>query len=275
VVEAGDRSKPLMLFIHGYPEFWFSWRSQLKHFAKDYWVVTFDMRGYGDSDKPKGVSSYKLENLIGDIVDLVKALGKKNCILVGHDWGGIISWYTAARENSASVVEKLIVLNAPHPGAFQDKFKSSWKQFLKSWYMFFFQLPYLPELFGIANDLYVFDRIFVKADGSGSSLPADALEAFKYTFSKFENWTPPINYYRASLSARNIYNQDVLKLPKISQPTLIIWGEKDLALEPDFPERSAAYCTGVTEIQRIKNGNHFIQNDCPEEVNAAIEKFLA
>jgi len=95
--------------------------------------VAFDLRGYGDSEKPQGVSKYGVEKLIGDVVGLVNALGKKRCILVGHDWGGVIAWYTAANKTSSSVVEKLIILNAPHPGAFQDKLRSSWKQFLKSW----------------------------------------------------------------------------------------------------------------------------------------------
>ena len=132
-VEAGDRSKPLMLFVHGFPEFWFSWKKQLKHFSKDYWVVAFDLRGYGDSEKPKGASNYKIDYLVSDVVGLVKALGKERCILVGHDWGGVICWNVAALSSSSSVVEKLVIMNAPHPGAFQDKLRSSWKQFLKSW----------------------------------------------------------------------------------------------------------------------------------------------
>lgn len=122
-----------MLFVHGYPEFWFSWRDQLKHFAKNYWVVAFDLRGYGDSEKPSGVSNYSVEHLVGDVVGLVKALGKERCILVGHDWGGVICWYTAARSASTSIVEKLIIMNAPHPAAYQKKIRSSVKQFLKSW----------------------------------------------------------------------------------------------------------------------------------------------
>lgn len=94
-------------------------------------------------------------------------------------------------------------------------------------------------------------------------------------FRDVESWTTPINFYRASLSATNFLNPEQLKLGKVQQPTLIIWGDQDLALEPDFPELSIAYCTGVTEIKRIQEGNHFIQNDCPDEVNRAMEKFLA
>jgi len=272
-VEAGDRSKPLMLFIHGFPEFWFSWRHQLKHFSKDYWVVAYDQRGYGDSEKPSSISSYKVPILVGDVADLVKSLGKEKCVLVGHDWGAVVAWYTASFPTSTSVVDKLIIMNGPHPGAFFKKGSKSWKQFLKSWYVYFFQLPFLPELSMIQDDIAIFERLFKRSDGTKS--PTEIIEAYKYTFSKRESWRTPINFYRASLSATSLYNKDVQKMPKIAQPTLIIWGEDDLALEADFPELSAEYCTGTTEIHRIKNGNHFIQTDRPEEVNAAIEKFLS
>jgi len=262
-VENGDRSKPLMLFVHGFPEFWFSWRHQLKHFAKSHWVVALDLRGYGDSDKPSKVTDYKIDLLRKDIHDFVKALGREKCILVAHDWGAIISWGVAMEY--PSIVEKLIILNCPHPAAGVKKITSSLKQFLKSWYMFVFQLPYLPELLWTTNDLAVFDRIF------GKNVNQEDMEAFKYTWARRGAWTPPINYYRNLVIMSAL--TDFSKIPRITAPTLIIWGEDDLALEKDMAEMSTQYVDDI-RVEYIPNGNHFIQQDKPQEVNSAIQKFL-
>jgi len=269
-VENGDRDKPLMLLVHGFPEFWFSWRHQLKHFAATHWVVALDLRGYGDSDKPTKTSDYKLEFLEKDIFDVVKALGRRNCTLVGHDWGGVISWVVAAKY--PELVSKLIIMNAPHPLAFRTKLQSSIAQLLKSWYIFLFQLPYLPELTMHNDDLNVFKRMFVNIDGV-LPMPEEALEAYKYTFSRKGAWTPPMNYYRMSLTATDVLNPKMANLPNIKCPTLFIWGVNDIALEKDLPELTRQYVDNM-KIEYLQKGNHFIQNDMPVEVNKAMEGFL-
>jgi len=269
-VENGDKSKPLLLFVHGFPEFWFSWRHQLEYFAKTHWVVAIDMRGYGDSDKPAGVSKYAGDLLQGDIVDVVHSLGRKNCILVAHDWGGAIAWTVAAK--FPQVVQKLIILNAPHPTAFGILLRSSIVQFLKSWYIFLFQLPYFPEMNIFNDDLGIFRRIY------GKSSSEEEIEAYKYTFSTKDAWTPPINYYRSalaatlSLEANKVPGQKV-GLPKIKVPTLIIWGENDLALDKKLPEMTKPFVDNL-KIEFIPGGNHFIQVDKPNEVNKLIESFI-
>jgi len=175
-VENGDRSKPLMLFVHGFPDFWFGWRKQLPVFAKTHWVVAIDMRGYNDSSKPAWQSSYTIETLAKDIHDFVHALGRDSCILVGHDWGGFVSWQTATAY--PELVDKLIILNAPHPGAFSRKLRSSIRQFIKSWYIFVFQIPYLPEMTIMNDDLEFLRELFEE------TVCEEELEGYKYAWSR-------------------------------------------------------------------------------------------
>jgi pimeloyl-ACP methyl ester carboxylesterase len=139
-------------------------------------VVALDLRGYGDSDKPQKISDYRMELLVKDVKEFVKALKRDSCILVGHDFGGAIAWVVAA--TCPSIVEKLVILNIPHPEAMKKKLQTSLRQFLKSWYIFFFQLPFFPELCYRTNDLLIFNRFF------GDSITEEELEAYKYNWSK-------------------------------------------------------------------------------------------
>ncbi|CAG7722162.1 unnamed protein product [Allacma fusca] len=268
-VENGDRNKPLMLFVHGYPEFWFSWRHQMKEFAATHWVVALDMRGYGDSEKPAKKSEYDLEILQKDIVELVKALKRDSCILVAHDWGGVIAWNVAA--NYPEVVEKLVIMNSPHPTTFREKLRGSIGQFLKSWYIFLYQLPYIPEWSVHTNDLEIFDRIFVD-ENNQLTITEEELEGYKYTFSRKGAWTPPINYYRQNFNIKGMIEGEK-SLPKIRAPTLIIWGENDIALSKDFPELARPHVQNLT-VKYVPKGNHFVQQDKVAEVNAHLAEFL-
>ncbi|MDJ0789755.1 MAG: alpha/beta fold hydrolase, partial [Myxococcota bacterium] len=133
----------LMLMLHGFPEFWYSWRHQIPEFARDYKVVALDLRGYNESDKPKEPEAYKMEELLKDVEGVIRGLGYESCILVGHDWGGAIAWSFAYAY--PDLVDKLIVMNLPHPAKFMEGLKTP-QQLVKSWYIFLFQLPWLPEL---------------------------------------------------------------------------------------------------------------------------------
>src|SRR5262245_58570023 len=140
--EAGEG--PLVVLLHGFPEFWYSWRHQIKGLAAaGFRVIAPDLRGYNESDKPPGIASYRLELLTQDIVELIQHAGEKRAHVVGHDWGGGIAWWLAMQ--NPQVVERLVILNAPHPVAFFRELRRP-AQLLKSWYMFFFQLPWLPEV---------------------------------------------------------------------------------------------------------------------------------
>ncbi|XP_059486281.1 epoxide hydrolase 4-like [Neocloeon triangulifer] len=267
-VEKGDKSKELMLFVHGFPEFWYSWRNQIKEFSKDYWVVAIDLRGYGDSEKPRGTAAYSLNTLVDDLRQLVLALGKKDCILVSHDWGAVISWYFVM--TNPQLVSKYIVMNLPFPEVIKSH--PSIKQFFMSWYMFFFQLPFLPELFVSSYDFAGFPAMLRAGKGINSKVTAEDVEAFKYTFGKPGALTPPINFYR-----RNIFSESgakgLTRKPKTMPPGLLIFGEGDKYLDIRGVELSKNYVPKL-QTKIIKRGNHFVQQDEPEAVNEAMREFL-
>lgn len=262
-VACGDTSKPLMLCLHGFPEFWYSWRYQLKEFSKDYRVVAVDQRGYGESDKPSGKENYAVDKLAADIKQLIPALGYEKCTLVGHDWGGSIAWSVATLY--PNMVEKLIVLNCPHPGVFSKYVQRNRSQLMKSWYMMFFQTPLIPELLIMAFD---FDSLtqMMKLLKNTKATDEDT-EAYKYSFSQKGGVTGPINWYRAAFS------QPMNIRGKIPMPTLIIWGKPDLALEEGMAPLASEYATNLT-VKYIENTNHFVQMDMPDECNRIMRDFL-
>jgi len=216
-----------MLFIHGFPEFWYSWRHQIREFSEDFFVVAIDLRGYGESDKPIGIHNYAIDNMVEDVKQLLEALDKKQVILVGHDWGGFIAWNFAAKY--PNLVQKLVVLNSPHPLVFRKVLRKSWKQYFTSFYMFFFNLPLLPELLFLSNDLRIFDDIFSSADGH-PICTAEDIEAYKYVFCKPQALTGPLNYYRALVRKYPIRQINY----QIKVQTLIIWGNFILNVRKSF-----------------------------------------
>lgn len=151
VVAAGDPGDPLVVLLHGFPEFWYEWREYIEPIvAAGYRVVVPDQRGYNRSDKPPGVRAYRMTELSGDVVDLVAAEGYDSAHVVGHDWGGAVAWDVALRH--PETVERLAVINAAHPTVFEDVLLSNPTQLRKSWYLFFFQLPRLPEWYLRRNE---------------------------------------------------------------------------------------------------------------------------
>ncbi|KAK3097744.1 hypothetical protein FSP39_012716 [Pinctada imbricata] len=267
-VANGGEQKPLMLFVHGFPEFWYSWRFQLREFSKDYRVVAMDMRGYSDSDKPKGMSNYAIDKIATDVKQLISSLGYKDCVLVGHDWGGIIVYSVATLY--PEVVKKLIVLNAPHPGAFHKYLRSSWKQFFQSWYMFLFQMPFLPEFILEHDDLSMFDAMMRKKQIK--TITPDDVEAYKYAFSRpGGGLNQPINYYRALF--RQSPEKARLLMKKINVPTLVVWGKKDHALRSQLAENAREFFPNLT-VKYVENATHWVQLDEPEETNKHIQQFL-
>ncbi|KAF6216229.1 hypothetical protein GE061_000569 [Apolygus lucorum] len=262
-VESGDKSKPLLILLHGFPEFWYCWRHQIKEFSKDYWVVAVDLRGYGDSEKPPSVKYYSMKYLSEDVKNLIEGLGRQKAILVAHDWGGIAAWSTVLRY--PEMIEKFVILNAPHPVAFNKHLVSSLKQFLQSWYMFFFQLPFLPELFLRADDLRLF-ALFFKSKKRTSVLNEEELEAYKFTYGKPGATFGPLAYYRANILGRYRYSKESDKkkaTPSSDLPKgFLLFGDEDVALDVKLVELSkAAYPNLETEI--IPGACHFVQEDEP------------
>ncbi|KXJ82329.1 epoxide hydrolase 1 [Aedes albopictus] len=264
-VENGDPNKPLMVFVHGFPEFWFSWRYQLKEFAKDYWVVAVDMRGYGESDKPKELNAYQVPEMVKDIKELVTALGRKKFTLVAHDWGAVICWDFLSQH--MDMLDKYIFMDAPSRGVAHKLMMSTKEQFKMSWYIFFFKMPKFPEFFVRMNDLKMFDVSF------GKCCTPEEVEAYKYTFAKKGALTPPINYYRANFTASAKRNVRPPKdIPHV--PGLYLLGENDLFISKATGPLLQKQFNNL-EFKIVQGAGHFVQQDKPDLVNQIMREFLA
>lgn len=261
----------LVILLHGFPEFWYSWRHQIPVLAPHFRVVAPDMRGYNDSEKPKGVAHYRLDLLTADVMGLVRAFGEERAVIVGHDWGGGVAWAFAAHYPQAT--ERLIVLNCPHPNAFHKHLRANLRQLRRSWYIFFFQLPWLPE-FGVRLSLRRFvERTFRGMAVRKEAFPDEDLQQYVEALKKPGALTAAINYYRAGF--RDFLRHGERQFPQITSPTLLIWGEEDVALGKELTSNMEPYFTSRFEIKYIPNCSHWVQQEQPELVNQYLLEFLA
>ncbi|CAL1535326.1 unnamed protein product [Lymnaea stagnalis] len=273
-VASGPEDKPLMLFVHGFPEFWFSWRHQIREFQKDYRVVAYDQRGCGESGKPKKLEDYKLKKLTSDLKQVISALGYKSCVLVGHDWGAVVVW--SFSRLFPEMVDKLITMNGPPLPLFEKVLKRKDQQKL-SWYVFFFQLPYLPELYLRVKNFEALESCYgitktkgiCFSDAFQNPMTTDELNAYKYTFSQPDTLTTAVNYYRAIFRDYAAEKQDL----NYTMPILLVWGCDDKAITlvtADLVEKSIPNIT----VKRILKAGHFVQMDTPELTNKAMREWL-
>jgi pimeloyl-ACP methyl ester carboxylesterase len=266
-VIGGEQNQKLVLFLHGFPEFWYSWRYQLREFYSDYKVVAVDLRGYNDSDKPQSCAAYHLDNIAADVKDFLNFLGHKKCILVGHDWGGVVAWYFTLQY--PSFIEKLVVINAPHLGA--QRF--TLKQLRRSWYVFFFQLPCLPELYMRRNNFRTFVAIFwgrVMGLKNRKNVTLEDIAAYKNAFEKPGALTAAINYYRNLVWTRwQVWRR---KIPA-EIPVMVLWGLDDAALGPELFEQMPSVAENI-KIFTFENCSHWTQMDVPDHVNAKLRDFF-
>lgn len=257
----------LMLMLHGFPEFWYSWRHQIKEFASDYHAVALDLRGYNDSDKPASLSAYQMSEFIQDLKGVITGLGYEDCILVAHDWGGAIAWNFAYAY--PEMVEKLIVLNIPHPAKFAQGLRTP-QQLLKSWYILAFQIPFLPELLFQLNDYQAIKEAFSGMAIDKTAFSEADLNAYRDAAAKPGALTAMINYYRGifPLLFNNQPEWQILEIP-----TLTIWGEADTALGKELTYGTEAYVRDW-QIKYIPNCSHWVQQEQPALVNSYIWEFL-
>jgi len=255
---------PLMLMLHGFPEFWYSWRHQIPEFAKDYQVVALDLRGYNESDKPPEQSAYVMSEFIQDVEGVIQGLGYEECVLVGHDWGGFIGWYFAYAH--PEMLERLIVLNIPHPAQFAEGLRTP-QQFARSWYAFFFQIPVLPELVLQAFDYEVIGNIFSEMAINKTAFTTADIEAYKDAAARRGALTAMINYYRNALLGKR------QEWSFLQVPTLMIWGESDKALGKELTYGTEEYVRDF-QIRYIPNCSHWVQQERPDLVNHYIREFL-
>ena len=250
-VEAGDG--PLIVLLHGFPEFWFGWRLQIKPLAEaGFRVVAPDMRGYNLSSKPEGIAPYTADQLAGDVRGLIQERGAESGLLVGHDWGGTVAWATAM--NHPEVVDRLAILNAAHPRRLQQGLRSP-HQLRKSWYFFYFQLPGLPE-HHVRADHWQFFQDFL-----GDARPAYAPEEIERYV---EAWSQPgaaaamINYYRAAVRPPKGAKTE---LRPISAPTLVIRGQRDSYLGPELAESDHDDVPNLDRVERLPEASHWVHHD--------------
>jgi len=266
VVEAG--AGPLVILLHGFPEYWRSWRHQIGPLVDaGFRVVAPDMRGYNLSSKPRGVASYRIEQLSADVAALIEEAGESRAVIVGHDWGGVVAWDFAMRY--PKMIDKLIVLNAPHPALIAREFRKA-SQLRRSWYVFFFQLPWLPEL-SLRSRGYLALRSVLLRDPvrRRAFTPRDIL-GYVEAQAQPGALTATINYYRAAL--RRGRSGDG-KLRRIKAPALLIWGERDRYLNADFTVGLEPLVPKL-RVARIADASHWVQNDAPERVNELMLEFL-
>jgi pimeloyl-ACP methyl ester carboxylesterase len=253
---------PLVVFVHGFPEFWYAWRSQLAEFGRDHQAVALDMRGYNLSAKPGDLAQYELPLLVEDVRALAAHLGHERFTLVGHDWGGVVSWAVAAAHPEH--VEKLVIINAPHPDVFARELANNPAQQQASSYMQFFRSPQAEAVLS-ANGYAPLVDMMRRTLGERFS-DADRA-AYVEAWSQPGALTGGLNYYRA---ARPGSASEMI----IRVPTLVIWGEKDTALLTGNLDGLERYVPDLT-VTRLSECSHWVVHEQPERVNAAIRELIA
>lgn len=260
-------SGPLMLMLHGFPEFWYSWRHQIPEFAANFKVVAPDLRGYNDSEKPASQSAYVMNELVRDVEGIIRGLGYEKCVLVAHDWGGAIAWNFAY--DYPEMVERLVIMNCPHLAKFSEGLRTP-QQLLRSWYMFFFQLPLIPELFLQAQDYQFIENAFKGMAINKSAFSKEDIDAYKDAAAKRGALRAMINYYRNILSSAMFNrNWSILEVP-----TLMVWGEEDTALGKELTYGTETYVKDF-QIKYIPNCSHWVQQEQPQLVNQYMREFLS
>ena len=217
--------RELVILLHGFPEFWYSWRHQIEALSKYYTVICPDLRGYNETQKPGW--GYELDVLVQDIVELMRVLGHTNARVAGHDWGGVIAWALAITYPHR--VKQLVILNAPHPALFGPSMKFNPRQILRSLYILFFQIPFLPEFLIRADEYTLIKRWMRDQLPNTTDFDDEELHAYKQALARPGALTAALNYYRAIVSqrGRGMFSGTGLR---VTMPTLLIWGEEDAFL---------------------------------------------
>lgn len=257
-------SGPLVVLLHGFPEFWFGWREQIAPLVKaGYRVIAPDLRGYNLSSKPSDFTDYTADKPADDIRGLIRALGSETATIVGHDWGGSIAWTLAM--NHPEVVERLVILNAAHPRKLNEGLKNP-RQLERSWYFFYFQLKGSPERHA-ARDNWKFFTHFLR--DAQPPYTDEELDEYRSAWSQPGAATGMIDYYRAAVRLGS--KQKVLT---VTAPTLVIWGQQDRFLGADLAEPHAEDVPNLVAVERLENASHWVHHDEAERVNELLIDFL-
>lgn len=267
VVQAGPRSGVPVILLHGFPEFWYGWRKQIPALAEaGCRVIVPDQRGYNLSDKPKGVKAYEIYTLVDDIVGLIEALEYEKVNLVGHDWGAIVAWTLANKYPER--LHKLGILNVPHPAVMKRFLLRDFEQMRRSWYVYLFQLPWLPEA-GMKGDNWRGAERALRGSGKIHTFTNEDILKYKEAWSQPEAMTSMINWYRAAVR----YQPPIPKEPRIKVPTLMMWGMQDFALTHRMARPSMDYVDDGNLIL-FPEATHWVHLDEAEAVNHYLTDFI-
>ena len=265
VMQCGPEDGPLLILLHGFPEFWYSWQKQIEPLAAaGYHVWVPDMRGYNLSDKPKGIAAYGLDELAADVIGLIDSAGVEKARLVGHDWGAAVAWWTANKYPER--LEKLTIMNVPHHRVMAKYLRTSREQRRKSWYIFLFQLPWLPE-YRLRRKNF---SVLISAIRGRAKRSAADRDRYREAWSQPGAMSSMVNYYRALMR----YRPQRLASHRITVPTLMIWGAQDFALGREMAQPSIDLCDDGRLIF-LEDATHWVQHDEPERVNELLLEFFA
>jgi epoxide hydrolase 4 len=267
VAVSGDAHSPLLILLHGFPEFWFAWRDYMSKLAAlGFYVVAPDQRGYNLSEKPRGFGAYQLEILADDIAGLASALWRETFQIVGHDWGGSVAWSLASRHPSR--LHRMVVLNAPHPAIWLRAMRTDPEQRRRSGYVRFLQLPWLPEMLLRLGGYQGVAKAFASA--RPEAFTPDVMQSYREAWSTPGALTGMLNWYRA------IFRHPIpMPAPgSLSTRCLVLWGDSDPFAISGLAADSAALCAAA-EIIHLENTGHWLIHDVPETVLGHLQRFLA
>jgi epoxide hydrolase 4 len=268
VLKTGLETGPLVVLLHGFPEFWYGWRHQIEAFADaGYWVWVPDQRGCNLSEKPQPMAAYNIDNLTADVVGLIKAAGREKAFIVGHDWGAAVAWRVA--NQYPEKVERLVIINVPHPSVMQRALIKSHRQQLRSWYIFLIQIPRLPEVLARLASWHLLTQMLLRSSRAGTFTDTD-LDQYRQAWSQPQSFGSMLNWYRAMAQT------SAARLPsrRITVPTLMLWGCKDIALGKELAQPSIDLCDNG-KLVFFENAGHWLQHEEAERVNKLMVEFLA
>lgn len=256
---------PAVILLHGFPQNWRCWRKQLSPLVRaGFSVHAPDLRGYGESDRPRKRGAYRMRHLVGDVAALVRATDEGRAHVVGHDWGGVIAWGFAAAH--PELLDRLVILNAPHPGLY---LRNLWRppQLFKSWYVGFFLLPWLPERVLAARDFHAVREIFRKSPARRGAFTEEEIEEYIAALRPPGALKAALDYYRAGLAPGEFRHA------RTEAETLVIWGERDPALSVRLLDGLDRFAPR-SRVLRLPDVGHWTPSEAPNEVNAALAAFL-
>jgi pimeloyl-ACP methyl ester carboxylesterase len=265
-IAAGPRDGPVAVLLHGFPEFWYGWHRQIAPLAAaGFRLIVPDQRGYNLSSKPSGLAAYSLPELVSDVIAIADQLGQEKIFLAGHDWGAAVAWSAALLHPER--IAKLVVLNVPHPSVMRKFLSTRPRQLLRSWYMFFFQLPWLPEAFFSAFNFRIGASALLRSSRPGT-FTAEDLSQYRAAWSQPRAVTSMINWYRALFRIRAKFPDKIVRVP-----TRILWGERDAFLLAEMAHESLRYCANA-ELFTFANATHWLQHEEPARVSELLVDFF-